>query len=229
VIAVPRWTLIAAIYLDFILFSIPWAYIEYAYKPQLPFKLVAFAVIEFLAHKIIDRSPGKWLMRAPHQHPFVVFVGIFIMLEGTKTLVRWSMWTPPTPFFGGIVSAEMWPWFSITHGIVECVIAGLFLRGHLASGPASIAYFGTTIGSVLTSWDLWDAWVAEMIVRRRAYQGLPVREGEIARMQAATPEMVIGGMILFLVLSLIAWGVILVRRRREEVTAPPEPVRSPSP
>jgi hypothetical protein len=209
----PRWRFFVAVYLDFILFSVLWGYVEHLWKPQIAYKFVVFTIIELLVHKIIDWSPGKWLMRAPYQHGFVVAVGVFIMLEGSKTMIRWSMWTPPAPFFGSMISAGAWPMFAIAHGIIECLIAYLFLRGHVASGPLAFAYFGTSVASAAASWNLWDPWVAEATVRRRAYQGLPLREGEIARMQSMTPEIVIGGMVFFLLLSLIAWIVILKQRR----------------
>jgi hypothetical protein len=49
------------------------------------------------------------------------------------------------------------------------------------------------------TWREWDGYAVEHVVRRRAYQGLPVREGEIEFIQSLMPE----GM-------LVACGLLLV-------------------
>jgi hypothetical protein len=51
--------------------------------------------------------------------------------------------------------------------------------------------------SVVASWNMWDGYVAEMTTRRREFQGLTVRPGEIEFMQSMTPEV------------LVAWLVVL--------------------
>ncbi len=48
--------------------------------------------------------------------------------------------------------------------------------------------------SAAVSWDLWDDWAARYVVARRAYEGLPVRPGEIESLQSMSPELVIIGM-----------------------------------
>jgi len=67
-----------------------------------------------------------------------------------------------------------------------------------------VPYNLVQLASAVLSWQLWDAWVAEMVVRRRNYPGLPIREGEVEWMQALTPELVVGALAVGIVLLLLA-------------------------
>ena len=212
-----RARLILAIYLDFLLFSVPWALMEhFLIRVPAPAKYAAFALIELLLRQVIRRSPGVWLLSAGpggKTHWLPTVAGVLLLLEGTKGLVRWTMWTPPVPLFGMQVSAEAWPWVAMTFGAIECVLAYLFFRMRPAALYAGVAYFVTVIISTVMSWPLWDAWAALNTTRRRAYQGMPLREGEIEQMQAMVPEVLLIGLGLYLAAVVIA-GALILRRRK---------------
>ena len=62
--------------------------------------------------------------------------------------------------------------------------------------------------SAFLSRDLLPGWVEAYVHARRAYQGLPVRPGEVERMQAFVPWLPI------IPLVLLAWGVVVFLRAR---------------
>jgi hypothetical protein len=226
-----RKRVILAIYLDFILFSLPWALVEYALhtRPEwralsTPVKFVTFALLELLLHRVIDWSPGRWLLSMnangvdagvkSRESWITLLAGVVILLEGTKQLVRWSMWTPSGPWFGTMMDPDLWPLFSTASGLILCAIAYLFFRLHPAAPLAGVAFFGTMLASAVMSAPLWKEWLAESITRRRAYQGLPVRPGEIEQMQSMAPGVVYAGIAFYLLLVIAAGAVIMARRPR---------------
>ena len=222
-----RWLL--SLYLDFLVFSVPWGFVHLFIlerspewqKISTPVKFIAFSILELVLHKFIQWSPGKWLLSIrgneidpeikARENAFTLFVAVVVLLEGTKGLVRWAMSTPPSPMFGSVLTAEAWPFVAMTFGAIECVIAYLLFRTRPIALAIAVPYYLFILVSVIMSWDLWDAWTAESVRRRRAFQGIPVREGEIAQMQALTPGIVIGGVAFYLVMVTIA-GIILWRR-----------------
>ena len=250
-----RGRLLLSLYLDFIIFSVPWAFVHhFAFQASsdlqrlsTPAKLIMFAILELLLHRIVKWSPGEWLLSIrrvnvqdvsvaadsasrtavpfvalnihARENWFTILVGVFILLEGTKGLVRWMMYTPPTPMFGTQLSGTAWPFVAIAAGAVECVIAYLLLRTRPSALAIAVPYFVFMLASVVTSWNLWDAWAAESVTRRRAYQGIPIREGEISQMQAMTPEILVAG-IVFSLIVVAAAGIVLVRRGRRASAVP---------
>jgi hypothetical protein len=65
----------------------------------------------------------------------------------------------------------------------------------------------STLASVVMSWGQWDVIAREMVVRRREFQGLPIRAGEVEFMQSILPEM----LIVLILLSIVA--MVFARKR----------------
>jgi hypothetical protein len=57
------------------------------------------------------------------------------------------------------------------------------------------------------SWNQWDGIARDLLVRRRSFQGLPVRSGEVEFLQAILPE----ALIAFLLLTIVL--MVLVRKK----------------
>lgn len=260
VVPASRARLILSVYLDFVVFSVVWAFLDYfVVRPSpdwqrlsTPGKFVTFAILELLLHRVIRWSPGQWLLSirlleyrdlslpiessARRDVPFVsthikdsenwftILTAALVLLEGTKGLVRWTMWTPPTPMFGAFVDAGAWPFVAMTGGAIECLIAYLLFRTRPVALVPAILYFITMLVSIVMSWNLWDTWVAESVRRRRAYQGIPLREREIEQAQALTPEIVVLGVAFYLVI-VVAAGLVLIYRRGRESHQPAAAVR----
>lgn len=249
-----RSRLILAIYLDLLIFSVPWTFLHlwlFRSSPDLerlstPAKFVLFTLLEIVLHRLIRWSPGTWLLAVrsadgepgseatvspsrrarvvehevwSREHWVTMLAAVLLLLEGTKGLVRWAMWTPPMPLVGATVPDEWWPAFAILSGAIECYVAYLLFRtrGFAALG-VGVPYFVAVSGSILASWDLWDGWMAESITRRRAFQGLPLRAGEIDQMQSLSPGVVLLGPAFYLLLLVIAASVLVHRRRSVSMT-----------
>lgn len=226
-----RRRLLAAAYIDYLIFSVFWAYSVavvdrllpgYAEQPWFVPYLV-FSVIELLVLGRITVSPGTrilgirfveaekgqvgvdrlWRNRIPfvdaclHEAEswFSLLVGVYLLLEASKTLVRWTMFSPPLPFFGMQPEGAAGGFVSIAIGSVEAYVAYNVLRVHrralLVGGP----FYAFMAASAIVSWGLWDDWAERYIVGRRAYQGVPVRPGEIESFQAVAPKLLVIALI----------------------------------
>jgi hypothetical protein len=232
-----------AVYLDFIIFGVAWAFVRmalYALLPELraldlPLRILAFALVEAILYKLFSWSPGNWLlsvqyvdmrvllrdyMRKPGKKAAIVdaevkqgeswltlLTGVMLMNEGLKSIVRWTMWTPAVPLFGYETGPELSAVCLMAMGFVECSIAFLIFKLRKFAFLTSMVYFSGVLASVALSWNLWDPWVEEMVYRRRAYQGIPVREGEVEFMQTMTPELFLTAIALYVIL------LFLIRKR----------------
>jgi hypothetical protein len=73
-------------------------------------------------------------------------------------------------------------------------------------------WLGTTVAalmavSTIMCWNQWDGFARELLIRRRSFQGLPVRSGEIAFLQAILPEV----LVAFLGVTILV--MFLVRKK----------------
>jgi hypothetical protein len=232
-----------AVFLDFIIFGVAWAFVRmalYAVLPELrsldlPLRLLAFAGVAAILYKLFSWSPGNWLLsvhyvdmrvllrdyvKKPGKKAAIVdadikegeswltlLTGVLLMSEGLKSIVRWTMWTPAVPLFGYQTGPELSAVCLTVMGFIECAIAYLIFRLRKSAFLAGTTYLSGVLASVALSWSLWDTWVEEMVFRRRAYQGLPVRDGEVEFMQRLTPELFVAAVALYLVLF------FLIRKR----------------
>lgn len=134
-------------------------------------------------------------------------LGILYVTDGAKSLVRWTMWSPPPPFFGTQVGFSAGAAIAIAEGILDLLAGALVLRLH-PWAPAVVACRSALfVSSAALSWRLWDDYVLRYVNARRAYQGIPVRPGEVAFMQPLIPE----GAIILAVLAVV---IVFAYRRR---------------
>ncbi len=127
-----------------------------------------------------------------------------LLNEGTKGLVRWTMWTPPIPLFGMEVSNTVAYSAMIGMGTTECFLAYLVFRLRPSALFLGLGYFILQLASTVLSWELWDPWIREFTLRRKDFQDLPIRDGEIEFLQNITPEILVAGTIGYLLALLIA-------------------------
>jgi hypothetical protein len=199
-----------------------------------------FLVVEFLLLKNLRWSPGSTMLSIRFDEPeriepegegwsglwdrpasvdgwiksheswLTLLLGVFLVNAGTKELVRWTMWQPPMPFFGFETTVHVSSVIAVSIGLVEIFLAWAVFRLRFVAVSIGVAYSLLNLISVVMSWDLWDAWVAEYVARRRAFQQLPIRENEIEQMQAITPE----GVVVVLALLLVLFLILIVPLRR---------------
>lgn len=234
-----RKRLLLAVYLDFIIFGVVWAYAQeplFSYLPQLKqvgflMKFATFTLSEVLLYKIVRWNPGNYLLSIKYldvrtvtgahfvlpgrrvavvdariketESWLTIIVAVLFINEGLKSLVRWSMWTPPVPLFGFETDAVTSALSLIAVGVVECYIAFLIFKLRRPAFTAGVLYVGVSLVSTMLSWRHWDPWVEEMVFRRRAYMGMEVRSGEVEFMQRLAPEGLIAALIIYFTLLLL--------------------------
>jgi len=141
---------------------------------------------------------------------FTLALGTWILNDATKSLIRWAMWNPPMPVFGYSTDEITGAIVSVAGGAIETAIAFELFRVSVRAVAIGIPYYAVHLVSAATSWRLWEAWAGEMVVRRRAYQGLPIRVGEVEQVQASAALLAVGAGVTMIVLLLI----VLPRLRR---------------
>ena len=142
-----------------------------------------------------------------HEHWQTILMGLLFVAEGSKQIVRWAMWIPPLPIFGIATNQTIFAAYSMILGSL------LILTGYMFFHVKRVAFWlGTTIAalmavSTIMCWNQWDGIGRELLIRRRSFQGLPVRSGEVEFLQAILPE----ALVAFLVVTIIV--MFLVRTK----------------
>lgn len=142
-----------------------------------------------------------------HEHWQTILIGLLFVAEGSKQIVRWAMWIPPLPIFGIATNQTTFAAYSMILGSLLILTGYMFLQVKRAA-----FWLGTTIAALMAvstamSWNQWDGIARELLIRRRSFQGLPVRSGEIAFLQAILPE----ALVAFLCVTILV--MFLVRKK----------------
>ncbi len=194
-------------------------------------RVALFGLLEVIAHRVFAWSPGQAFLgihyrpvEGPEQRAgatgrtlvamvdasrlvgenlFTILPGVLLINEGAKGLVRWSMWNPPVPFFGMPTDATTSAVIAAVSGLVTIYAGASFLKLRMRGFWIALASLAVECASTVASWNLWDAWVAEMVVRRRAYQGVPLQQEQVERLQSVTPELQLAWFALMLELLVV--------------------------
>lgn len=129
-----------------------------------------------------------------------ILLGVLLILEGTKHLVRWTQMLVPQPVFGAFPDDIVLVIIHVALGISSILAGYWFLKLNLKGFYLAVSVAVINIISDTLSWNLWDPVVEKMVFARRELQGIPIRDGEVEFMQALFPE----GMILMASFAVIA-------------------------
>ena len=168
--------------------------------------------------KLTSISVNAWVKT--NESWFTLLMGVWMVNEGSKSLVRWTLWAPPYPEFGYEMSASVSAALSVARGAIEIFLAWAIFRLRFIALPVGVAHFTIALVSMWMSWHLWDSWVVEYVTRRRTFQGLPVRQSEIEQMQAITPEWQLAFLGVAIVLILFLTVPIVRSRRAPQIEQP---------
>ncbi len=202
-------------YIDFLFFMSLWSLLAYFLSPAagLPFWL-PYAVF-VVTRAVLSRFTGSvgYVCLSIDRHNMQVneiilsreswlsiLLGVLLILEGTKQLVRWTQLFVSQPAFGFFPDETMQIVIHVVTGGL-LILAGywilkLDIRGLVLGAGVMLL----NILSDVLSWTLWDPVIEEMVIRRREFQGVPVRDGEVEMMQLLMPE----GMMVFAAVIIIA-------------------------
>jgi hypothetical protein len=138
-----------------------------------------------------------------HEHWQTMLIGLLFVAEGSKQMVRWAMWIPPLPLFGIATNPTTFAAYSMVLGSLLMFTGYMFLRLKrvgvwLGIGIAALMGVSTTM-----SWNQWHDIARELLIRRRSFQGLPIRSGEVEFLQALLPEALVAFLFLTMVLMFL--------------------------
>jgi hypothetical protein len=213
--------LVLAVYLDYLLFGVAWTVALWTLaqfapsSPEGPFwlKLLIFAVGEFLLLRTIHWSPGHALLsieprsdRAQgvanvfvvnptvlqRERWWTVLLGVLLILDGAKVMVRWIDFSPPLPLFGVALSAGVAVGLALLIGLGQIGVGVGILQHRIALITFGLFLYGFQILSAVFSWPRLPDWAARVVEARRAFQGLDVRDGEVELAQSVLPVIAVG-------------------------------------
>ena len=194
-----------AIYLDYLIFTALYQPVAWAIRSTVPadhwlLALAVFAGLRSLAAWALNlTTPGEWALGIHHRQVALVeprirkrerwwtaTAGVLLVLEGSKNLVRWTEGLPVAPLLG--LSSP--PWLAtiaiMILGGLNVVAGLLVLRTRSIGAAIGSAVLGLEALAAMIHRDDFREWASQAVSARRALQGLPVREGEIAMMQTIT-------------------------------------------
>ena len=207
--------LLLAWYIDFLFFMTLWGLLTYflSLENSLPIwaPYLTFLIVRTLATKFIGSIGYSFLSIdkdnlsvnpniLSRENWLSILVGVVLLLEGTKQLVRWTQMFVSQPAFGFFPDESTQIFIHLLFGVFSILAGYWFLKLDIRGFIAGMA---VTIASLISdglSWKLWDPVIEKMIISRREVEGLPVREGEIEIMQSLMPE----GLVVFAAVSMIA-------------------------
>ena len=142
-----------------------------------------------------------------HEHWQTILIGVLFVAEGSKQMVRWAMWIPPLPLFGIATNQTSFAAYSMVLGSLLMFTGYMFLRLKRVGSWIGIGIAALLAISTAMNWNQWDGLARELLIRRRSFQGLPVRAGEVEFVQAILPE----ALVAFLLLTIVV--MFLVRKK----------------
>ena len=230
-----RKRLVLAWYLDYILLSVLVGHISIHFFKilEVPFyaELISLLVFEALFLRLWV-SPGMYMLGISKQRVTVslegtgtktdtrkmvpreiyesesfisMLAGTLLILEGSKNMIRWAMWTPPLPVLGFETDAVSNAFFSTAMGLAGIAAGYLFFKLRRTGFYIAILLYLYSLISIVLSWEKWDAIIETMVVLRREYQGIPVRSHEVEFMQSVMPESLVAGTLIMMLLFILSY------------------------
>jgi hypothetical protein len=180
-------------------------------------------------HKVMIKPPGDGDTSSQREPIFIVepclksgerwwtiLFGVFSILNGAKSLVRWTFWAPTMPVMGVQPSEGAAIVVCLIFGVLECALGCATLRLRPAILIVGPIFYGATLVSLLLSWSLLTAWAERYVIARLEYQGRPGQEDQVEFMQTIMPiGLVAGGAIAGIWMVLV---LMRVRRARAEIS-----------
>lgn len=228
-IAASKKRLLLALYIDSVLFGALWALGVHFLEP-----LGRYWFLEYVAFVVFETallhwfgSPGRYALSIfsvarpewqsagikngvdsriwTSENWLTILLGVLFILDGAKSMVRWTAWNPPLPLLSHEVSASVnilvgTLWMLAGVLVLRLRVSGVWLA--ITLGISELAFIGTT-------WRAWDGYAREMTTRRAAFLGQPVDPARIEFAQALIPEI----LVATIVLELAALGFLLWKFR----------------
>lgn len=188
-------------------------------------RLGAFVVVWLLTVRLTGTSPGAMVLGQrrgedgweftddppERETRWTLAAGLLMVWSGYSSLTHIADGLPPRPFFGEILPPVAGYLAVSVIGAIHVGCGILVLRGRGLGAVVSLAV--TVIESLgsLVRPEATDAWLEQMVITRRALQGIPVREGEVAFVQAWAALWSWAFLLL-----VVPWLLLVYRRLRDD-------------
>ena len=202
-----------ALYIDFLVFSAVYQPLVWALRSTVPLDnwpatLAVFGILRAAAWALKRAMPGQWALGidsgpapivAPHvlarERWWTMTAAALLVLEGSKNAVRWTQGLPVEPLLG--LAAPQWmATMAITIFGGLNILAGLLIFRTRPLGAAiGTGVLGVEALAAIVHRADFHEWASQAVLARRSLQGLPVREGEVAMMQALTTTVLPGVLV----------------------------------
>ena len=205
------------LYIDYLLFSSVLTLLALAASawwpalgvPGLPVQVALFLALEAALLYGLRWTPAFALLgihyraagpRLPQVEPglaaaetrWTLLLGVLLLMDGSKTLVRWGLWQPPQPVFGWVPDATVDAVLAVASGAVMVVIGIGVLRARSALAWAGCAFYLLLLLSELLSMELRAAWAEAELVARHAWLDRPLADDRIAFARQWVPPLAVG-------------------------------------
>ena len=118
-----------------------------------------------------------------------LILGTFLILDGLKTMVRWSQLDVALPVFGMIETTPLKIAALIGMGAISVVAGAMVLAFVPKARLAAAGSVALSTVSLVLSWPIIGEAIALAQTARREAQGLPLRQGELEAMQSMMPAL----------------------------------------
>ncbi len=223
-----------AVYIDYLLFAaivapVQWIAQSRGVHLHWAFVIIAFGMLESLLIKRFETSAGYWALGIvrrgdiPVVEPAIkraerwwtMLLGVGLILEGAKQIVRWTEGLPPLPIF------ESGP-DEVAFLVVSALGAGnigaglAILRCRLTGVLVGVLVFVLEGFAFALSWARIDEWLVARLSMRRELRGRgPVTAEEVADFQSIFYVTLAAGMLATVVALLFTY----LRFRREQAAS----------
>jgi len=143
---------------------------------------------------------------------YTIILAAFFLLEGSKKLIRWALWSPPQPFLAIETDALTFPIISMLTGGLLIYAGYLVFKVDIKGLIISFIVILIDIITLVLNWDKWDGYARLDMLSRRQYQNLPVNDRQLEFFQSITPEFLL--IITILLLVAIAYSIYAVNKIR---------------
>jgi hypothetical protein len=216
---------------DFLLFGCVFSFLVWPIGHAAPWatsqvvRVGAFAVVWMLTVRLAGATPGSLVLglrREPtgweqaedppeRETRWTLAAGLAWVWFGYSSLTHIADGLPPRPFFG-MHLPPIAGYLAVSIAGALTVVSGLLMLRGKAIGAilALVSAIVEGVGSMVAP-EAMSEWIEQMVVTRRALQGIPVRPGEVALMQTSVT-------LTTYVMALVGipWLLLVYRRLRED-------------
>ena len=139
-----------------------------------------------------------------HESVLSIALGVLLVNDGSKGLVRWTQWHVPEPWFGVVHGPATDIVLRVGFGAATIACAWGVLQLRRWALPALLGLIVAMAASVALGWGQWDDWAARETAARAAWFGRDLDPARVQAMQSIVPELLVVWLAGLLAATLLA-------------------------